>query len=321
MQISGKEEDKLCSFFNTKEGRSKIKKLLQNFDKGPSDDESSRFDVVVPTEIYNLVMFMELICMCCDGKNEIAEAKAQTSVCDLESVYELLVVSETFIPLKTTIVEFFYHAWIVIGKRDLYEDSDYTDFLWKITELLVDDIENKANADEREDKVKMYGAPINMTFKKVSDKYIYNAVFLSLAAILKLNLKFDQKDNLLKRIAKISCQLHDKIYKKKEYRKNVLDVIATMYNSAAFTKFLDGLNHPLLNGEEMLEEMESDHDDGIKTSRTANKHTVWFMGAARTRASIYNQKLASFIKNEEMQDILENEFDKMVIWFSDFPEH
>ena len=279
MQISGKDDDKLCSFFNTKEGRSKIKKLLQGFDKAPSHDDSSRFDVEVPTEVYNLVMFMDLICMCCDGKNEIAEAKAQTSVCDLESVYELMLASEEFIPLKTTIVEYFYHTWIIIGKRDLYEDSDYTEFLWKITELLVDDIERKANADEREDKVKMYGAPINLTFKKVSDKYIYSAVFLSLAAVLKLNLKFDQKDDLLRRIAKTSCQLYDKIQRKKEYRKNVLDVIATMYNSAAFTKYLDGLKHPLLDGEEMLEEVESDHEDGNKTTRTNKKNTVWFMGA------------------------------------------
>ena len=38
----------------------------------------------------------------------------------------------------------------------------------------------------------------------------------------------------------------------------------------------------------------------------------------KTKASIFHQKLFSFTKNTDVIDILEKEFEQMVIWFSDF---
>lgn len=41
----------------------------------------------------------------------MAEGKAQTSVCTLSDVHDLLLAVGDFIPLRAAIVSYFYHAW------------------------------------------------------------------------------------------------------------------------------------------------------------------------------------------------------------------
>lgn len=321
LYIAKKDEGTICSLFNTQEGRAKARVYLSEFGKSVQDGSAGILEVLIPPEIYNMVCFMDLICICCDGKNEVAESRAQQSVLDMAGIYEFLQMSENFIPLKKTIVEYFYHTWIIIGKRDLYEEVEYTDLLWKITELLVADLENKVNSDERENKARMYGQPLSQTFKIVSDNYIYKAVFLALTAVLKLNLKFEEKEELLQKIAQLSCELYYRVAKNQSYKRGVLDVIMTMYNSAAFTKYLDGIKHPLLEDEQEVQDADSDGEDTSKVVQSTRAHTVWFNGVERTRASIYYQKLSAFAKNEEMIELLEHEFEKMIIWFSNFSDN
>ena len=143
-------------------------------------------------------------------------------------------------------------------QRDLYDEDEYDMLLWSITELLVKDLEAKLTMDETHDKVRMYGQPLNETFKSVSDRYIFKAAFLALSAVLKLNLKFEDHFDLLERIAVCSCKLYQRVEKNKEYRRWVFDVICTFYNSAAFSKFLDGLDHPLLAAENPHAEEENE---------------------------------------------------------------
>jgi hypothetical protein len=73
--------------------------------------------------------------------NETAEAIAQNSLCNLEYIHALLKVSEICWPLKESIVKYFYDAWLIIGKRNLYKDNENLSYLWKIIESLVNDIE------------------------------------------------------------------------------------------------------------------------------------------------------------------------------------
>lgn len=223
-------------------------------------------------------------------------------------------------PLKKAVVEYFYHTWIIVGQRDLYEEGEYTDLLWRITELLVNDLENKIKNDDTHDQVRTFGTPLNESFGSVSDRYIYNGVFLALSAILKLNLKFEERSELLEKIANYSCDLYYKVERSKEKKKYVFDVICTFYNSAAFSKYLDNLKHPLLNEDEEI--YEAEYKPRKSMIRMPSKRgQIWYNGAERTRAQIYYSKLLSLTKNEEMKELLEKEFEKMVIWFSKFSDN
>jgi len=232
-----------------------------------------------------------------------------------------MLISADFLPLKKTVVEYFYHTWIITGKRDLFDDDKFTEFLWKITELLINDINQKLENENTEEEGKKYGAPLNQTFKQVSDEYIYNGAFLALSAVIKLNLKFETKELVMSKLATTGSSLYYKISNKKEYRKNVLDVINTMYNSPAFMKHLDGIKHPCIDGPEEVDEEDLDGNAPNMSNRINRGKTVWFNGTERTRASILLQKLSYLTKNDDIRDMLEKEFEKMVIWFSDFSEN
>lgn len=95
---------------------------------------------------------------------------------------------------------------------------EHLDLLWKIVTLLVDDLEYKNNQDDSEGSNQKYKAPISMTIKAASDKYIYTSVFMALSSVVRLSLDFDDKDDLLSRLARLSCELYYKVSDNSEFK-------------------------------------------------------------------------------------------------------
>lgn len=103
----------------------------------------------------------------------------------------------------------------------------------------------------------------------------------------------------------------------------MFDVINSLYNSPGFSKHLDNLQHPILEAEEAESEDDDDTEiaPGNRTVKSSRRGTVFIAGAERTRASAFNQKLASISKFAEMGDLLENEFEKMILYISEFADN
>lgn len=210
----------------------------------------------------------------------------------------------------------------MVGKGDIYRVPENVDALWKIVAILIDDLENKNNQDESEADDWKYSAPVCMTVKEVSDKYIYSSVFVALNSVIKLSIDFDDNDDLLSRLAIVSCQLHDKVSDIYELKKPVLDLIAGMYDSHTFSKYLDDIPHPVLDYRDAKSEDDNDTEivPPTRALKSSRKGTAFMDESDKTKAAIFGQKLSSIPKFAEMKDLMAREFEKMVLWFAEFSQ-
>lgn len=61
INISGDDEDQICSHFNTKAGFSKVKSLVEKISKAKHDMRGDTAEIEFPIELYNLISFMDLV--------------------------------------------------------------------------------------------------------------------------------------------------------------------------------------------------------------------------------------------------------------------
>ena len=155
------------------------------------------------------------------------------------------------------------HAWLIVGKSELFYEENYEEILWNIIEMLVRDLEAKDNDDLNEDSKVMYGPPYSKSLKHTSDIYIYTAVISSLGSVLKLSLNFDEKDDIISRIITTTCNLYYKT-EINEFKRPAFDLINYAYQSQTFSKYLENLRHPILSGEEP----NSDDDQDFELTKT-----------------------------------------------------
>lgn len=244
----------------------------------------------------------------------------QTQILELSYLYKALVLSEVCWPLKAALTNVFFHAWLVTHKRDHYDDPESNNILWKIIEILVNDLEYKNSTGESEDKSIKYLGPSNVSFMYTLNQYIFNSLIPSILFTLKLNIEFSDHSALLKTIAKAACELYYKIDEPIEYKKNVYDLLSYMYNSSTFLGYLDGLKHPASNSTDEIIFTKQSKQVVLPKRVSMRRGTVMFRGVEKTKASIFHQKLVSFSKNVNVKNLLEQEFEQMVVWFSDFNE-
>ena len=188
--------------------------------------------------------------------------------------------------------------------------------------MLVRDLEAKDNDDLNEDSKVMYGPPYSKSLKHTSDIYIYTAVISSLGSVLKLSLNFDEKDDIISRIITTTCNLYYKT-EINEFKRPAFDLINYAYQSQTFSKYLENLRHPILSGEEP----NSDDDQDFELTKTfgrsksqSRKSNIFGGLNDRSKATIFAQKINSISKYEEMEELLEKEFEGMVKWYAEFSD-
>lgn len=169
------------------------------------------------------------------------------------------------------------------------------------------------------DEVISYGSPLNETLKSLSDKYIFKTIYMVLSTIMRLKLDFDDHEETLQRVANISSKLYYRMEDTSENKKWVKDVLASMYNNVNLSKFLDGLRNPF-QGEYNSKGNDDTHMMSRLNKNIVRANTIWYKGSERTIASVFYHKIASLSKSDEMKDLLEKEFEKLVDWFSKFSE-
>ena len=106
--------------------------------------------------------------------------------------------------MKAALTNIFYHAWLVTNKRDLFDDPKNLEFLWRIVELLVNDLEYKNTTGIENEKSANYAGPSEVNLRYASNYYIFCSVVPSLTSTLKLNINFDDQKNKLSTIARIA---------------------------------------------------------------------------------------------------------------------
>ena len=322
ISLANEDEGSIWSYFNTKLGIAKVKSLIEKVSKVKHDTKGDSEELEFPIELYNLINFIDLVWVWCEGKNEFAELKAQTSIWKIGDILELLQISDQFIPFKLSLVMYLYHAWLIVGNNEIFSEEEIEAVLWKIIKILINDLETKINEDSNEDAKIKYGTPYNKSVKQVSDIYVYTAVINALWSWIKLSLNYDDKDDILSRIISLTCELYYKV-ESNEFKRPAFELINYAYNSSTFSKYLDNIQHPILSGEEPDSEDNEDTEIGKnhgKSKSFSRRSTQVIKLNERTKASIFAQKINSITKYEEMEELLEKEFEGMVKWFAEFSE-
>ena len=322
INVSNDDNENIWSYFNTKDGISKIKGIIEKLSKAKHDQKGDIAEIEFPIELYNLITFLDLICVCCEGKNEFAELKAQSSVWKIKDILQLLQASDQFIPFKFSLVMYLYHAWLIVGNNEVFSEEENEDTLWKIVIILVKDLEDKNNEDSNDDSKIIYGPPYNQSLKQISDSYIYTAVISALCSTIKLALNYHEKDDIITRIITTTWELYYKA-DSNELKKPAFDLISYSYNSSTFSKYLENLRHPILSGDEPNSDDDEDTEIGKNKSKSKynSRRATQVVGIAeRTKASIFAHKINSITKYEEMEELLEKEFEELIKWYAEFSE-
>ena len=298
--ISSVDEATMECFFDSQDDVNKAHKLVSGFQKAVIDhswENQGKEEV----------------------KNEVAETRSQNLYGYFKIIYEYLTQSAFFLPFKKTVVEYLYHT-LKSRKNDLIDADSCKDLLWRITEELVNDCEDKLNADDISDEVVRYGAPLNETYKSLSDKYIFKNVYLVLSCILKLNLEFMNREVTLQRIATVSCKLYYKIEEEMEYRKWIFDVIRTFYNNQELADYLEDLRHPLEDDDYLGMNSNREIKDKFVRKLSQKRNTYKSNAFGMDKAALFYQKMTKLNDNDELNRLLDKEFEKLVDWFSKFSD-
>ena len=288
-------------FFETKEEMEKAKNLVKGFKNDITELSMSAKEKAESTSEHSI-------------------PKSQILFGNFKIVLDYLEKSDFFLPFKKSIVEYVYHM-IKANQRDIYGSESCEELLWRIITNLVQDCEQKAEADDLYDEVKSYGYPLNETHKSISDKYIFKNIYIVISTIIKMKLDFDERSEIVKRIVAVTSQLYFKMEKTSDMTKWVIDLFVTMRDNSNLSPYLAGIKTPFDAGE--------DPDlvilDGERTNRAMRKgtrrNTLFNVGfGGETKASMFYTRVTSLVKSEDMKDLLNKEFEKLVDWFSKFSE-
>ena len=96
-------------------GQTKIGSLLKKMSANEQDGT-----LELPAEVYNIICFLDTFTLCTEGKHEVTEAKAQTSVMDLHAISDMLKDPDLTgcWPLREAVVHFLEDVFLITEKGD-----------------------------------------------------------------------------------------------------------------------------------------------------------------------------------------------------------
>ena len=95
-------------------------------------------------EVYNVMVCLDLMSICCEGKSDLAEVKCQTYIVNLSTALELYEASAKLWPFKCSMLKYICHCYLDSGNSNLFsikENRENVRCLKKVIELIKDDLE------------------------------------------------------------------------------------------------------------------------------------------------------------------------------------
>lgn len=251
--------------------------------------------------------------MCTEGKHEVTEAKAQTSVMDMHNISQMLKVNEFCWPLKSVIVQYLEQVFLITEKDDQFSDKDEVKLLQQIIEIVLQDIEYQMSQDQDDDSMRRFIFPNGkvIPFYQAQNDYVYKSCVPVLLSFLKLKIEAAKSDELIEWIAKTCCQLYYRT-EVTEYQKNVFQVINLIYNNRGYSHYLEDQTHPLSDGPANVEFGKGQVMNRLMTSFRENNEI--------TKASVLTMRLNNLERNKRVHDIIQREFEKMIRWFNEIEQ-
>jgi len=99
------------------------------WDEGPAPAHMS-------IEVFNVIVCLNLMSMCCEGKSDLAESKCQKEIINLHSALTLYRESGRLWPLKCTILKYIAHCYLDSGNPKLFSSAHPGSNLGSLKEIM-----------------------------------------------------------------------------------------------------------------------------------------------------------------------------------------
>ena len=94
----------------------KMKELNKTAGKSPDSETATHLSI----EVFNVIMCLKLMSLCCEGKSDLAEIKCQNEIMNLNTCLTLFKKSGKFWPFKCAIVMYVSHLYLDSGDTKLF---------------------------------------------------------------------------------------------------------------------------------------------------------------------------------------------------------
>jgi len=275
--------------------------------------------IFVTVPILNIMSCIELMSLCCEGKSDLAEQKCQNEVLTLESTFKIIEACEYFWPLKRVLLDYVWQCFLDSNVKTVFQAPHEANIkmLWQISEIVLNDMINIVdifNKESDKDVYLKYPFKAATTLRSESVAFLTDAIFVFFKHLMKrTDIGIDQDGEPI--ITVFSKQLvifyyacADNVAKKKAYK-----LLGYMYGKPHLSKFLDNLKHPLIglhpgsmNTQESTAKKASEKQEVLETGPIEH-----------SESSQLSQLVSQVMKSEEVNEMVEKEFEELVRWISE----
>ena len=90
--------------------------------------------------VYNVIVCLDLMSMCCEGKSDVAEKKCQQEIVNLQTAYFLYSHSGKLWPFKCCILKYISHCYLDSGNENLFKNQNNIQNLKSLFEAILEDM-------------------------------------------------------------------------------------------------------------------------------------------------------------------------------------
>lgn len=269
---------------------------------GNAGKESGRMSI----EVFNVIVCLNLMSLCCEGKSDLAEIKCQNEIMNMNTATTLFKKSGKFWPFKCAVIKYVSHLYLDSGNVKLFNpqhNQGDLNLLRELVQLIAADlnfIHDRWHNAEDDCKIIMPDDSIS-SFQKESRIFALEAVCEFFMAMLK-NKRIDLGVDMYPTFHEITTKIAKLYYETKSeaLKANAMDVLSFINNSEKYSHLLENVQHPAnqniyISSNKANKRFNMDNESGQKSSQLS-------------------AKLIQLAFSEDMIEQKEREFEALVLW-------
>jgi hypothetical protein len=232
--------------FKNQEGT--IKKI--EFDEGV-DQKQMTEQIEMTMEVFNIIMCLQLLALCCDGKSEVAEVKCKNEILNIQNALELYKNAGRFWPFKQAILHYLIECYLNCANIHLFNPDFNSKNVLVLKELVkylkhdVVRIFEEWHNDNQQNCMLIYPDLTHSSFLKEAKHLAMDGISKFFLAIVK-NPRIDLGVDMMPDFHAISVRMAKLYYltDNKTYKMNAMEYLSFINSSDKYSFLLDNVQHP-----------------------------------------------------------------------------
>lgn len=260
-------------------------------------------------EVFNVMVCLKLMSMCCEGKSDLAEIKCQNDIVNLKTALKLYEASGRLWPFKCSILKYVCHCYLDSGNGQLFLQSTSpgnVSALKQIVELVAADMASVHDEwnNTADDCVIQLPNGATTSFLQESKVFALDEVchfFKQFLKNRKIELGVDMfpvYHDIIARIAKMYYETDNE-----DFKSNAMDILAFVNTSEKYARLLENVQHP------------ANQNIYLESKRLAAAQKKQKRNSTQgQKSSQLSAKLMQLAYSKDMLNRKEREFEQLVLW-------